>query len=282
MYTKELIEWRQDVAHFLDPAANMPLIPIFQRQKNVLNLAYWHTMILAHRPFLLRNFAQLQNGTRPRRDDHAFESCIEQSIHECLQAATNITTTVDDMYQGGQLFRAYWVSRARPGIVLSTTNLSAQFTSYFAFSAAVILYVYTIQKSNGPQESYGSYLAAATRCQDQLSDLAEDGSLVARYCLVLEELRLEALRQTKQGQLNAQSQTQRHAASMPDASNGTEAFAAADDGAIGAAELGANMAGMGGIGDIYVTPTDSLAEMTGWAQFDAMVSVSMDGFQLNI
>jgi hypothetical protein len=88
---------------------NMPLIPIFQRQKNVLNLAYWHTMILTHRPFLLRNFAQLQNGSRPRRDDHEFESRTEQSIRDCLQAATNITKTVNDMYQGGQLFRAYWV-----------------------------------------------------------------------------------------------------------------------------------------------------------------------------
>jgi hypothetical protein len=47
-------------------------------------------------------------------------------------------------------------------------------------------------------------------------------------------------------------------------------------------DLGAGMGDMGGIGDIYVTPTDSLAEMTGWAQFDAMVSVSMDGFSLNI
>ncbi|KAM0252598.1 hypothetical protein ACHAQJ_007635 [Trichoderma viride] len=264
IHTKELIEWREDVAHFLDPVTNMPLIPIFQRQKNVLNLAYWHTMILTHRPFLLRNFAQLQNGSRPRRDDHEFESRTEQSIHECLQAATNITKTVNDMYQGGQLFRAYW------------------FTSYFAFSAAVILYVYTIQKSNEPEELYSSYLSAATRCQDQLSNLAEDGSLVARYCLVLEELRLEALRQTKQGQINARSPTQRQAASMPNAANGTEAFGTADDGTMGVTDLGANMTDMGGIGDIYVTPTDSLAEMTGWAQFDAMVSVSMDGFPLNI
>ncbi|TFB00683.1 hypothetical protein CCMA1212_007333 [Trichoderma ghanense] len=265
IHTKELVEWRADVAHFLDPVTNMPLIPIFQRQKNVLNLAYWHTMILTHRPFLLRNFAQLQNGSRPRRDDREFESRIEQSVQECLKAATNITKAVDDMYQGGQLFRAYW------------------FTSYFAFSAAVILYVYTIQKSNESEESYSGYLAAATRCQDQLSNLAEDGSLVARYCLVLEELRLEALRQTKQGQINnARSPAQRQAAAMANAANGTEGFGSAEDGAMGVRELGANMTDMGGIGDIYVTPTDSLAEMTGWAQFDAMVSVSMDGFQLNI
>lgn len=69
---------------------------------------------------------------------------------------------------------------------------------------------------------------------------------------------------------------------MPNAANGTETFGTTDDGTMGVTELGANMTDMGGIGDIYVTPTDSLAEMTGWAQFDAMVSVSMDGYQLNI
>ncbi|KAL7898522.1 fungal-specific transcription factor domain-containing protein [Trichoderma sp. SZMC 28014] len=264
IHTKELVEWRENVAHFLEPVIHMPLIPIFQRQKNVLNLAYWHTMILTHRPFLLRNFANLQNGSRPRRNDREFESRIEQSVNECLQAATNITRTVNDMYQGGQLFRAYW------------------FTSYFAFSAAVILYVYTIQKSNEPEAIYSGYLSAATRCQDQLSNLAEDGSLVARYCLVLEELRLEALRQTRQDRNYAESPTQKQVASLPNNTNGTDAFETTADGTMGVADLGAGMTDMGGIGDIYVTPTDSLAEMTGWAQFDAMVSVSMDGFSLNI
>jgi hypothetical protein len=96
---------------------------------------------------------------------------------------------------------------------------------------------------------------------------------------VLEELRLEALRQTKQGRNYARSPTQKQVASLP---NGTGAFETADDGTMDVTDLGAGMTDMGGIGDIYVTPTDSLAEMTGWAQFDAMVSVSMDGFSLNI
>lgn len=100
--------------------------------------------------------------------------------------------------------------------------------------------------------------------------------------MVLEELRLEALRQTKQGRNYAQSPTQKQVASLPNDANGTEAFENTGDGTMGVADLGAGITDMGGIGDIYVTPTDSLAEMTGWAQFDAMVSVSMDGFSLNI
>lgn len=99
---------------------------------------------------------------------------------------------------------------------------------------------------------------------------------------MLEELRLEALRQTKQGRNYARSPAQKQVASLPNNTNGTEAFETAGDGTMGVADLGAGMTDMGGIGDIYVTPTDSLAEMTGWAQFDAMVSVSMDGFSLNI
>ncbi len=59
-----------------------------------------------------------------------------------------------------------------------------------------MLYVYVIQNREAPPEVYSSYFAAATRCQSHLSGIAEKGSLSERYCLVLEELRLEALRQT--------------------------------------------------------------------------------------
>lgn len=40
-------------------------------------------------------------------------------------------------------------------------------------------------------------IAAATRCQSQISSIAEKGSLPERYCLLLEELRVEAVRQTE-------------------------------------------------------------------------------------
>ncbi len=59
-----------------------------------------------------------------------------------------------------------------------------------------MLYVYVIQNREAPPEVYSSYFAAATRCQNHLSGVAEKGSLPERYCLVLEELRLEAMRQT--------------------------------------------------------------------------------------
>jgi hypothetical protein len=112
-YTEQLRSWRAGVSDFLDPPARAaPLIPIFQRQKNVLNLAYWHTMILMHRPFLLQKFTQLRNSTEPSQNDGwGSELQIEQSIHECVQAATNIVQMVDEMVQTRQLFRAFWVSQ---------------------------------------------------------------------------------------------------------------------------------------------------------------------------
>jgi hypothetical protein len=57
--------------------------------------------------------------------------------------------------------------------------------------------VYAIQQASTP-ESSSSYLDAAAQCQRQMSDMAEPGSLSARYCLVLEELRLVAMQRRSQ------------------------------------------------------------------------------------
>lgn len=58
-----------------------------------------------------------------------------------------------------------------------------------------MLYIYVIQNRAYPAHVYSAYFAAATRCQSHLSAIAEKGSLSERYCLVLEELRVEATRQ---------------------------------------------------------------------------------------
>lgn len=56
--------------------------------------------------------------------------------------------------------------------------------------------MYVIQKRSFPPEVYAHYFSAATRCQSHIWTIAEKGSLSERYCLVLEELRIEALRGT--------------------------------------------------------------------------------------
>ena len=60
-----------------------------------------------------------------------------------------------------------------------------------------------IQRRESRPEFYNHYLAAATRCQSHLSSIAEKGSLPERYSLVLEELRGEVVRQTKNMQPSA-------------------------------------------------------------------------------
>ncbi|KFX98813.1 hypothetical protein O988_04180 [Pseudogymnoascus sp. VKM F-3808] len=172
-YSKSLKAWRADTSFFLDGQNinTAMLIPIFGRQRNVLNLAYWHTIVLTHRPFLLSNFTQLQHNSYGR-EMHKDET--SQNIKECLDAAMNIVNTVNNLIQSSMMFQAFW------------------FTSYFAFSASVVLYVYTIQSKSSHVEVYQEYLTAATRCQNQLYDMVEESSLAARYCAVLEELRKEA------------------------------------------------------------------------------------------
>lgn len=115
-YTKELESWRTSLSHFLetDRSQAAPLVPIFQRQRNSLNLAYWHTMILTHRPLLL---ARLRRGTRhggrDAGDNEALRAKTDQSIYKCLGAAMGIVELVDEIIEAGQLYRAYWVSVCR-------------------------------------------------------------------------------------------------------------------------------------------------------------------------
>jgi hypothetical protein len=62
----------------------------------------------------------------------------------------------------------------------------------------VVLYVYTIQRHGDAPSTWQEYFAAAEKCQAQLSSLkGEKDSFAQRYSIVLEELRLEAVKQTK-------------------------------------------------------------------------------------
>lgn len=100
------------------------------------------------------------------------------------------------------------------------------------------------------------YFVAAEKCQKQIANIAEDGSLTARYCLVLEELRLEAVRQTS-----------RKRATQNEANNATLSqvdFLASEHNPGSFGELGTM--------DFNVSPMDTMADMTSWEQFDSIVS----------
>ncbi|KAL6236839.1 hypothetical protein BDW75DRAFT_238923 [Aspergillus navahoensis] len=182
--SKDLRAWRSELAWFLDA----------DRQRNVLNLTYWHSIILTHRPFVLGNFVRVQDGRSSMGSCSTAGSQVrvgsgtgivvaaqtQESIKQCLNAAMKIVDIIDDITQNRQLLRVLWI------------------TSYFAFNATIMLYIHVIQSRALPVHMYNMYLSAATRCQSHLSAIAEKGSLSERYCLVLEELRVEAMQQTGQ------------------------------------------------------------------------------------
>ncbi|KAL3469086.1 fungal-specific transcription factor domain-containing protein [Aspergillus californicus] len=179
-YSQELMDWRDTIPSFLstDTQESVPLIPIFQRQRDVLNLSYWHALVLMHRPILLRKFALVQRG----RSDNTRNAQIESGVSECLAAALHIVKKVEEMFQTGLMFRSFWG------------------TCFYGFSAAVVLYVYPSLVGPASSAAYQTYFDAAVRCQSQLSRIMPGDSLLARYCMVLEELRLEAIKRTEENQ----------------------------------------------------------------------------------
>jgi hypothetical protein len=102
----ELVHWREGIAQFLDVESSL-LNPLFQRQSNVLRLAYAHALLLIHRPFLLSNF---ENLTRQDSNSKINDVGAEVSVKECLKAAMNIVGIVNEICEVGQMFRAFWVS----------------------------------------------------------------------------------------------------------------------------------------------------------------------------
>jgi len=108
-YTRVLEEWRNDIPKFLnaDSDGSTPLIPIFQRQRDVLNLAYWHALVLVHRPLFLRNFTNIQHSDQEASSDRAQ---IKENIGHGLNAAMHIVDKVNAMFCSGLMFRSFWVS----------------------------------------------------------------------------------------------------------------------------------------------------------------------------
>ncbi|KAI1307729.1 transcriptional regulatory protein GAL4 [Xylaria venustula] len=172
--SKDMSNWYVEFSRFLSADCNiLSHPPIYSRQRNVLNLTYCHATILAYRPIMLSNCTR-QGGS----DDTE----AEKSVQQCVRAALSTVRTVDEMVRNSQMFRAFRL----------------KITTYFAFTATIMLYIYVIHKKLSPLDVYSSCFAAASRCQSHLSTVAEKGSLSDRYCLVLEKLRIEVLRQTTQ------------------------------------------------------------------------------------
>lgn len=310
-YAGDIDAWRSGVAYLVDTDGVDPSLfqPIFARQRNVLNMACWHAQLLVHRPFLLNNFASLANlGTTRQSRSGRNADLVDEHVQRCLEAAMSIVGLVDDLNAGGQLYNTFWVRVSRCSHIRGDpANMSPrQFSHYFAFCAVVMLYLYAIQRRHSPPETYLPAFNAATRCQAQITSIATPGSLAQRYGLVLQELRLELLRHNSHLLALATGQVQgaggqhvvggqgagaegmvdgqQHGLSMMDEavvgrfSADLLALEAADGAAAGG--LG-GFPGAGGLplddGGLFpdASPGSSIAQLTGWGQFDSLVSSAM-------
>lgn len=135
-----------------------------------------------------------------------------------------------------------------------------------------------IQERASPPEVYSSHFLAATRCQSHIAAIAEKGSLSERYCLVLEELRNEALRQTRRTQptMTGSGQNDGHpqeneflTTSVP--TDGNPVVATSYNDVIGETTI-----------DLDSVSDSAFADYLGWDQFASMVSSGLGNFDASL
>ncbi|KAI1114055.1 transcriptional regulatory protein GAL4 [Nemania sp. NC0429] len=257
--SKDLSDWHVEFSRFLDAEFNTPSCPeIYLRQRNVLNLTYWHAIILAYRPIVLSNFTRFLHRHSHTLQGTGNDAEVEEGIQQCVRAALSTAMAVDEMVRNSQIFRAFWI------------------TTYFAFTACIMLYIYVILKRASPPDAYSNYFSAASRCQSHLFTIAEKGSLSERYCLVLEELRVEVLRQT------------RHAHQPASAPEGLGHHSPADNlqtTSIPLEQSPYSVISFPGLPvdtpiDFNGMPNSAFSDYSGWGQFASLVSSGMGNLDM--
>lgn len=98
------------------------LVPVFQRQLTVLQLARYHLLMFITRPLLLRNYGQIWPDC---------EASYVQYLGICLTSARDAIEMVLTFVRENQLFHAFWYSQ------------------YITFNALSIIYIYLIQVRRG-------------------------------------------------------------------------------------------------------------------------------------
>lgn len=143
-----------------------------------------------------------------------------------------------------------------------------------------MLYVYTIQQQQSPLEQHLPHFEAAVRCQNQISSQADAESLAERYGIVLEELRLEAVKQIhwkREGpKLSTNFSGQQTNVGLFDEDGGRSDVPVQSTENSNQRETH-DLYSRNHIGSIHnVTMSNNLmTEMTGWDQFDSMVSAKL-------
>ncbi|KAJ4377507.1 hypothetical protein N0V83_000332 [Neocucurbitaria cava] len=197
----ELRAWRASLPPLLGAINPSSLIPSFRRQATMLKLSYCHAVMLAHRPFLLKNTTD---------DSDEMRSLAKDGLAECIFASRSILDAVDRMAREGRLFHAFW------------------FTHYVCFCALVVVYVWMIQESSNTttRDERRNILDQAERCLQHLAQATASNSPSRKYSIILQELRNEAKRKTAK---SAQDQPQPRDLSSTTATQGSESVVSFTD-----------------------------------------------------
>ncbi|KAL4770387.1 fungal-specific transcription factor domain-containing protein [Aspergillus nidulans var. acristatus] len=177
---KSVAEWHARLPPLLSGNIHpSSLVPIFQRQLTVLQLARYHLLMFITRPLLLRNYGR------------TWPDCEASYVHYlgvCLTAARDAVEMVLTFVRENQLFHAFWYSQ------------------YIAFNALSIIYIYLIQVRRGriPQisgsfnhETYSFSLDEPTlyrlseTAQHHLADATSRNAPSWKYSAILQGLRRE-------------------------------------------------------------------------------------------
>lgn len=167
----ELRQWKASLPPLLGAINPSSLIPSFRRQTTTLKLSYCHAVMLAHRPFLLKNIS---------RDNDGMKDLAKESLDECIAAAQSVLELVDRMARESRMFHAFW------------------WAHYICFCTLVIVYVWAIQESSNPAtlNERRHILDQAERCLQHLAQATASNSPSRKYSIILQELRAEAKRKT--------------------------------------------------------------------------------------
>lgn len=145
-------QWQAELPPFLSGIIHpSSLIPSFQRQLTVLQLARYHVLMFITRPLLLRNYGQIWPDCDPS---------YRQYLSVCLTAARDAIELILTFVRENQLFHAFWYSQ------------------YIAFNALSIIYIYLIQVQRG-RIFHISHNYAPTSPDNRSSSLDE----AMLYCL---------------------------------------------------------------------------------------------------
>ncbi|KAH1898527.1 hypothetical protein KXV57_009580 [Aspergillus fumigatus] len=159
---RELHEWRESLPPHLGTVKPTTLIPSFRRQAIALQLAYFHAIIHAYRPFLLSDAAS-------------------EIVSECILATKACLELINKVARDSMLFHSFW------------------WTHYVIFCALAVVYVWEIQRTTRSlvetvDTSLGKIFELAEKCHGHLKRASTGLSQNQRYSVILDELRSEAQR----------------------------------------------------------------------------------------